>query len=151
MRIGVVAASLVAALGVAGLIRGAVAQSPASSGSPASDAGPIVVTNAYVRAPVPPSRTAAAYFTVSEALANVAKYACARRAWVDVEHAGDHLRVEVGDDGAGGANIRPGCGLQGLRDRVSAAGGVLTIDSEPGAGTRISFVLDAWVPSDSIS
>ena len=55
---------VVAALGAAGLIRGAVPQSLASdSGSP-STAGPIVVTNAYVRPPVPPTKTAAAYFTV---------------------------------------------------------------------------------------
>ena len=53
---------LVAALGVTGLIRGAVAQTPDSG--PATSAAPILVTGAYVRAPVPPTRVAAAYFTV---------------------------------------------------------------------------------------
>jgi hypothetical protein len=54
---------VVAGLGAAGLIGAAVAH-PSRSPAPASAAGPIVVTNAYVREPVPPSRTAAAYFTV---------------------------------------------------------------------------------------
>lgn len=57
------AGTLVAAVGAAGLVRGAVPQASAS-GPSVSAAGPIVVTNAYVRAPVPPSRTAAAYFTI---------------------------------------------------------------------------------------
>ena len=59
-----VGAAVFAALGVAGLVRGAVAQSPAAAPD-RSAAASIVVTKAYVAAPVPPSRTAAAYFTVS--------------------------------------------------------------------------------------
>ncbi|MGZ6639435.1 MAG: PAS domain-containing protein [Solirubrobacteraceae bacterium] len=78
---------------------------------------------------------AAAYFTVAEALTNVAKYARASRAWVDVNQREGYLRVEIGDDGAGGADVRPGSGLQGLRDRIAAVNGTLTIDSQPGAGT----------------
>ena len=78
---------------------------------------------------------AAAYFTVTEALTNVAKYARANRAWVDIDQREGYLRVEIGDDGAGGANVRPGSGLQGLRDRIAAVNGTLTIDSQPGAGT----------------
>jgi signal transduction histidine kinase len=85
---------------------------------------------------------AAAYFTVAEALTNVAKYARANRAWVDVDQRGGYLRVEIGDDGAGGARLRPGSGLQGLRDRIAAINGTLTIDSEPGAGT----ILRAQLP-----
>jgi signal transduction histidine kinase len=84
-----------------------------------------------------PSVEAASYFTVSEGLTNVAKYASATRAWVDVQHLDDHLLVEVGDDGAGGARVRPGCGLQGLRDRIAAVNGTMTIDSPRGAGTAI--------------
>ncbi|MGN6168320.1 MAG: PAS domain-containing protein [Solirubrobacteraceae bacterium] len=86
---------------------------------------------------------AAAYFTVSEALTNVAKYAHATRAWVKVEQAGDCLHVEVGDDGTGGAELRPGSGLQGLRDRVSAVSGTLTIDSPSGRGTVVRARLPA--------
>jgi PAS domain S-box-containing protein len=85
---------------------------------------------------------AAAYFTVAEALTNVAKYARANRAWVDVDQRGGYLRVEIGDDGAGGARLRPGSGLQGLRDRIAAINGTLTIDSQPGAGT----ILRAQLP-----
>ena len=87
---------------------------------------------------------AAAYFTVSEALTNVAKHARATRAWVNVEPLDDQLGVEVGDDGAGGADRRAGSGLQGLRDRIAAANGTLTIDSQPGAGT----ILRARLPID---
>jgi signal transduction histidine kinase len=78
---------------------------------------------------------AAAYFTVAEALTNVAKYARATRAWVDVDQRDGYLGVEIGDDGAGGADLRPGSGLQGLRDRIAAVNGTLTIESQPGAGT----------------
>ncbi len=78
---------------------------------------------------------AAAYFTVCEALTNVAKHARATHAWVNVEPLNGHLGVEVGDDGAGGADRRAGSGLQGLRDRIAAVNGTLTIDSQPGAGT----------------
>ena len=78
---------------------------------------------------------AAAYFTVTEALTNVAKYARANRAWVDIDQREGYLRVEIGDDGTGGADVRPGSGLQGLRDRIAAVNGTLTIDSQPGAGT----------------
>lgn len=85
---------------------------------------------------------AAAYFTVAEALTNVAKYARATRAWVDVDQHDGCLRVEIGDDGAGGADLRPGSGLQGLRDRIAAVNGTLTIDSPPGGGT----VLRARLP-----
>ena len=87
---------------------------------------------------------AAAYFTVCEALTNVAKHACATRVWVNVEPFDGHLRVEVGDDGAGGADLGAGTGLQGLRDRIAAVNGTLIIDSPPGAGT----VLRARLPID---
>ena len=87
---------------------------------------------------------AAAYFTVCEALTNVAKHARATHAWVNVEPLDGHLGVEVGDDGAGGADRRAGSGLQGLRDRIAAANGTLTTDSQPGAGT----VLRARLPID---
>ena len=87
---------------------------------------------------------AAAYFTVCEALTNVAKHARATRAWVNVEQLDYHLGVDVCDDGAGGADLSAGSGLQGLRDRIAAVNGTLTIDSRPGAGT----VLRARLPID---
>jgi PAS domain S-box-containing protein len=78
---------------------------------------------------------AAAYFVVAEALTNVAKHAHSSRAWVHVDEDDGCLRVEIGDDGAGAADLRLGSGLQGLRDRVAAVNGTLIIDSQPGAGT----------------
>ena len=99
---------------------------------------------------LPPERLpmrieAAAYFTVCEALTNVAKHAEANRAWVDVEQRADHLHVEVGDDGVGGADIRSSSGLQGLRDRVEAVNGTLEIESRPGSGT----IMRARLPTGS--
>jgi hypothetical protein len=44
---------------------------------------------------------------------------------VDVHQSDHHLSVEIGDDGAGGADVRPGFGLQGLRDRIAAVNGTL--------------------------
>jgi PAS domain S-box-containing protein len=87
---------------------------------------------------------AAAYYTVSEALTNVSRYADATRAWVDVEQLDSHVEVEVGDDGAGGVDLEAGSGLQGLCDRVAAVNGSLTIESPPGAGT----ILRARLPID---
>ena len=88
-----------------------------------------------------------AYFVCSEALANVAKYADASRARVNVGSAGGRLRVEVGDDGRGGADPGAGTGLRGLADRVEALGGALAIDSRPGGGTRLVAELPLTGPS----
>jgi PAS domain S-box-containing protein len=100
-----------------------------------------------LRIALPPERLASSveatvYFTVCEALTNVAKYACASRAWVSVEQRDGELDVEVGDDGVGGADLTAGSGLQGLCDRVAAVSGTLDIESPAGAGT----VLHARVP-----
>jgi PAS domain S-box-containing protein len=91
---------------------------------------------------LPRSVEAAAYFTVCEALTNVAKYAQASRSWVIVERRGDRLAVEVGDDGVGGAELGSGSGLVGLRDRIAAVNGTLDLESRPAGGT----VLRASVP-----
>lgn len=84
-----------------------------------------------------PAVEATAYFVVSEALANVAKYAGATRASIGAECRGSILRVEVGDDGIGGADRSRGSGIRGLQDRVAALGGRLTIDSPAGQGTLV--------------
>jgi len=78
-----------------------------------------------------------AYFVCSEGLANVAKYAHASHARMTVGTDGALLRVAVADDGGGGADPSGGTGLRGLADRVEALGGALTVDSPPGAGTRL--------------
>jgi PAS domain S-box-containing protein len=80
---------------------------------------------------------AAAFYVVSEALANVAKYAQASKVSVRVVHENGYAVVEVSDDGVGGAEPKGGSGLRGLGDRVAALEGRLAIVSPPGAGTRI--------------
>jgi signal transduction histidine kinase len=84
---------------------------------------------------------AAAYYVVSEALTNVARYANATAASVSVTREPDQLRVEVVDDGVGGASIGAGSGLEGLRDRVEAIGGRLDLRSPLGEGTSITTLL----------
>jgi signal transduction histidine kinase len=79
----------------------------------------------------------AAYYAVSEALANVAKYANATRADVAVRHENGTLTVDVTDDGIGGADAARGSGLRGLADRVAALDGDLSVDSPPGRGTHV--------------
>ena len=79
----------------------------------------------------------AAYFVVSEALANVAKYAQATEATVEVRRTNGRVTVDVSDDGIGGADLRRGSGLRGLQDRVAALDGSLSLVSRPGEGTRL--------------
>lgn len=85
-----------------------------------------------------PAVEGAAYFVVSEALVNVTKYAKATKALVQVRGQGDHLSIEVSDDGIGGADPHSGSGLRGLADRLAALDGTITIVSPIGGGTRIS-------------
>ena len=75
---------------------------------------------------------AAAYYVVAEALTNVAKYARASEVFVDVGRSNGHARIEVRDDGVGGAQAGGGSGLRGLADRVEALGGWLEVDSPVG-------------------
>ncbi len=79
---------------------------------------------------------ATAYFVVAESLTNVAKHAPGAHATVTVTEELDALVVEVADDGPGGADPAGGSGLRGLGDRVGVAGGSLSVESPPGAGTR---------------
>jgi PAS domain S-box-containing protein len=80
---------------------------------------------------------AAAYYLIAEALTNVAKYAQASAVRVGVVAEHGRLRVEVADDGVGGADPTAGSGLRGLADRVEALGGTLTVLSSPGGGTSL--------------
>jgi PAS domain S-box-containing protein len=86
---------------------------------------------------LPPPVEAAAFYVVSEALANVAKYADASSVSVSVAQEDGYAVVEVADNGVGGADPTGGSGLRGLSDRVAALEGRLAIVSPPGAGTRI--------------
>ncbi|MFF4623393.1 sensor histidine kinase [Nonomuraea jabiensis] len=91
-----------------------------------------------------PSRTieAAAYFVVSEALTNVAKHTEAENVHIEVNRRDDRLRIQIVDDGCGGASLEKGSGLRGLRDRVRSVGGELRIHSPVGGPT----VLDVELP-----
>jgi signal transduction histidine kinase len=83
----------------------------------------------------------AAYFCTAEALTNVAKYAHASTASVELSVDDDRLRLEVRDDGIGGADPSIGSGLRGLHDRVDVLDGRLEVDSPPGGGTTVRIEL----------
>jgi len=88
-------------------------------------------------AELPESVSAAAYFVAAEGLTNVAKYASATRIELVAESDGRELRIEIIDDGIGGADPSAGSGLRGLADRVAALGGRLDVRSPAGEGTRL--------------
>jgi len=116
------------------------------------------LTGLIARCPVPVERPAglggtrlaptlesAAYFIVGEALANVARHANASAARVTLSCDNGALVVEVGDDGVGGAQIKPLGGIAGLQHRVSSLGGVFVVCSPHGGPTRIR----ATIPCES--
>ena len=90
---------------------------------------------------LPDQVEAAAFYVVSEALANVAKYAQASVARVSVTCVDGNAIVEVADDGVGGADAAGGTGLRGLADRVDALDGSLLVESPPGEGTLVRAVI----------
>jgi signal transduction histidine kinase len=90
---------------------------------------------------LPAAVEAAAYFTIAEALSNVAKHSQAGRAWVRVRRSGDTLHVLVGDDGRGGADEQDGTGLAGIRRRVAALDGHTRLSSPPGGPTELAVEL----------
>ena len=85
----------------------------------------------------PPAVESTAYHVVAEAVTNAVKHAQATKIEVDVVRVGDRLRVEVADDGIGGARVGGGAGLRGIADRVGALGGTAVLDSadRPGDAT----------------
>ncbi len=119
--------------------------------------GPAIVALAE-RAPIPvtvgalPDRRlstaveATAYFVVAESLTNLAKHASATKSEVSAVSDAASLRVEVSDDGVGGADLDAGSGLRGLQDRVLAIGGRLEVASPAGGGTRIVAELPLVTP-----
>jgi signal transduction histidine kinase len=94
--------------------------------------------------PLPQPVEAAAYYVVSEALANVAKYAEASAVQVRAERQNGRVLVEVADDGIGGADPAAGSGLRGLADRVEALDGHLEVESVAGSGTRVRAVIPLY-------
>jgi signal transduction histidine kinase len=79
----------------------------------------------------------AAYFVAAEALANVAKHAQATAVTITIARQNGNARIEIADDGAGGANAEAGGGLRGLADRVGALDGRFEVSSSLARGTRV--------------
>ncbi|MEO3872000.1 sensor histidine kinase [Nonomuraea sp. B12E4] len=93
----------------------------------------------------------AAYFAVSEAVANAAKHSGAQRIWIDISHAGGRLRIVVTDDGTGGADLSAGSGLRGIERRLGAFDGVLALNSPPGGPTMVTMEIPCALSSQKIS
>jgi signal transduction histidine kinase len=89
----------------------------------------------------------AAYFTVAECLANIAKHAGATRAWVELSAASGMLSVVVGDDGQGGADPSSGTGMRGVARRLAAFDGTMRVSSPVGGPTLVTLE----VPCESSS
>jgi signal transduction histidine kinase len=111
-----------------------------------------VTLEARINRRAPASVEVAAYYVISEALTNVAKHANAACAHVSIgQRDDDHLWLQISDDGVGGADPTRGSGLVGLKDRVEASGGDLTVDSRPGHGTRLTVELPLHGPAPAMS
>jgi signal transduction histidine kinase len=95
---------------------------------------------------LPAALEATAYFIVAEALTNAVRHARASSALIAASVDGGVLRLEVRDDGVGGARTDSGSGLLGLRDRAAALDGDLHVESAPGKGTAVLATLPvpAW-------
>jgi signal transduction histidine kinase len=102
-----------------------------------ADRASLPVEIEVVEGRLPEQVEAAAYFLVSEALANVGKHAQASHVSVSVARGDGRATVKVADDGVGGAVLQRGSGLHGLTDRIEALGGGLEVRSRPGEGTTI--------------
>jgi signal transduction histidine kinase len=94
---------------------------------------------------------AAAYFAVAEALTNVAKHADARSVHIRAEHVSGRLRIEVADDGMGGADPARGTGLRGVERRLGTFDGVLAISSLPGGPTIVVIEVPCALSSPKTS
>ncbi|MGW3498775.1 sensor histidine kinase [Streptomyces sp. NPDC001020] len=105
------------------------------------------------RAPAPVE--SAAYFAVSELLANVTKHAEARQIWIEIGHDNDlgagTLRITVTDDGRGGADPTDGTGLFGVERRLAAFDGVLAVSSPPGGPTIVNMEIPCALSSPKTS
>jgi signal transduction histidine kinase len=106
-----------------------------------------VSLDVQVKGRLPEPVEVAAYYAVAEALTNIAKYAGASAAEVEATAREGVLHVSVRDDGRGGADFGRGSGLAGLKDRVEALGGRISLDSPPGAGTTLQIALPLSGPT----
>jgi len=104
---------------------------------------PFAVTSDVTDKRYPAEVEVAAYFVIAEGLTNVARYAGATEAHVEIKEVDDRLIVTVSDNGRGGADPSRGSGLRGLADRVATIGGDLQVSSERGGGTTLMASLPA--------
>lgn len=115
--------------GLAGALRDVAARSP------------VPVALEITPEQLPAHLEATAFYLACEAVTNAIKHADARHIRIRVDRHGEQLRVEVADDGVGGARLSAGGGLAGMTQRALAGGGVLHVDSPVGGGTRIEAEL----------
>jgi signal transduction histidine kinase len=106
----------------------------------AHSAVPVDLRTSISARPSPAIETIA-YFCAAELLTNVAKHSAARHATVDARTAAGVLRLQVSDDGRGGARVGAGSGLSGLGDRVRTVDGRLSVDSPEGGPTVVTVEL----------
>ena len=102
---------------------------------------PVELSLSGMREPIPEDVAATIWFVCSEALANIAKYAHAMTVTLSIRMGPKTIDISVVDDGCGGADPALGSGLRGLIDRVAAIGGMLAVDSPPGAGTSLAATI----------
>jgi signal transduction histidine kinase len=126
--------ALLAKLGLAAAIRGVAARATV----------PVVLVDLPSKR-VDDTAEATAYYVVAEAVTNAQKYAHASSIVVRVDLHHHLLRVEVADDGRGGARELPGSGLEGLRDRVEAVDGSFAVETNGDGGTRVAARIPATV------
>jgi signal transduction histidine kinase len=110
-----------------------------------------LASDLYGRASAPIE--SAAYFAVSELLANVSKHAGARETWIDLRYTDGMLRIGVTDSGHGGADPTRGSGLRGIERRLAAFDGVLAVSSPPGGPTAVTMEIpcELSLPKTSFS
>jgi signal transduction histidine kinase len=93
----------------------------------------------------------ACYFAIAEALANAVKHSSARRVQIRIRHSDDVLRIQVTDDGIGGADPAHGTGLQGVEKRLGTFDGILAVSSPPGGPTMIVMEVPCELSSPKTS
>jgi signal transduction histidine kinase len=111
---------------------------------------PVVVSVRFEGRPQAPIESAA-YFGVAECLANIGKHSGARHAWINLDHEDGRLRIEVGDDGRGGARLDAGTGLAGVGRRLAAFDGTMTVSSPEGGPTVVRMELPCELSAPTAS